>query len=820
MPSWNFTRSIRGQILLLALTLVVPIGGMLAWFMTSNLRHINAEAHERIRNVADHAADNLQRYLHHNEAILARLAATPLVKTMAPGQCDPLLAEFGKMKSEFVNLVVRDRQGKIICSLRPLPANLHNGRNIPWLNKALDEPRFYVSDLLPGRLEFPWVIGLTHPVRDSAGNPAGILILILEVAKLNEELFPSAPANATIMVLDRNDRILLRSSDQDRLVGQSGWDKSTLARQVQNGFFLASGRDQVLRLYAVSIMSGTGWKVFASMPKQVIFEQYQTILWQTILVSALIMALTTIVALRLGASIIGPISALANSATQIAAGDTTLRAKADGPMEMRAVARQFNLMLDARDRQEAARRASEALNLSVLDSVSAEIAVLDQHGVIITTNHAWRQFARKNSLTPGLPATGTGIGTNYLDACLDPGAEAARNGILGVMTGRERGFELEYHCHVPGQQRWFSMQVTPLGAECAGVVISHTDITRRKLAEIELQEAEARARALISAVPDLIFSNDRQGQYLAYHASDPTLLYVPPGDFLHRTIEDILPAPIASLFMQGIAAALEQNRTQEITYALPMHGQEKHYEARLAPCGDDNVISIVRDVTSHRLAEQALQSSVREKIALLNEVHHRVKNNLQVITSLLRLEAGRSTQEETRAVLIDMKDRIRSMALLHEALYRSGVFAAVDLGAYLTQLATQAFRAQTVMPGAIRLQLALDSVSIGMDQATPCGLLVNELISNCLKHAFVDGRNGEVRVELHRTGPPGQLQLTVADTGVGLPTDFATLSQQSLGLQLVSDLARQLGGTLTICQEAGTRFTISFMVESTHTVHP
>ncbi len=813
MLHWNLTRSIRGQILLLVLTLVLPFGAMLAWFMSAHFQHISDHAHERVRSIADNTTDNLQRYLRQNEAVLARLAATPLVRAMRPGDCDPILAEFGKMKSEFVNLVVRDRSGSIVCSLRPLPVDLHTASHVPWLRKALAQPRFHASDLLPGRFEFPWVLYLTQPVRDNIGNPVGILILVVDIARLNDELSQSAPAIATITVLDRNGRILLRSKDREKLSGQPGGEKHIRAHHLRDGFVLANGRDRILRLYGVTTMPDTGWKIFAGMPQNVIFEEYQTILWQSILVSTLVVVLSIAVALRLGFSIIRPIRSLANSATLVAAGHNSLRADVDGPGEMRAVAQQFNLMLDARDRQEAALRASEALNTSILDSVSAEIAVLNEQGIIIATNQAWRQFSRSNNPATDSPPSLTGVGSNYLQACLDPESQHVRNGILAVLEGNESGFEMEYPCPAPDQPRWFSMQVTPLGPRRNGAVISHTDITRRKLAEIEQQEAEARTHALISAIPDLIFNNTRSGKYLAYHATAPGLLYAPPADFMNRTIPDIRPPPIASLFMQGIAAALDHNRIEELNYTLLMQGKERHYEARLAPCGSDNVISIVRDVTAHRLAQQALEASVQEKIALLNEVHHRVKNNLQVITSLLRLEAGRSTQGETKVVLTDMKDRIRSMALLHEALYRSGVFAAVDLGAYLNQLATQAFRAQTVQQGAIRLLLTLESVSIGMDQATPCGLLVNELISNCLKHAFADGRNGEVRVQMQTTALPGQLELTVADTGVGLPADFATLSKSSLGLQLVSYLTHQLGGTLEMGQEDGSRSTIHFMLD-------
>jgi two-component sensor histidine kinase len=173
-----------------------------------------------------------------------------------------------------------------------------------------------------------------------------------------------------------------------------------------------------------------------------------------------------------------------------------------------------------------------------------------------------------------------------------------------------------------------------------------------------------------------------------------------------------------------------------------------------------------------------------------------VKNNLQVITSMLRLEAGRSDHPATKSVLKDMQDRIRSLSLLHESIYRSGTFAAIDLGHYLKQIATQSFRSLQVASTSIELRLDLGTVQVGLDQATPCGLLVSELLSNCFKHGFPDGRSGEVCITLKPSGSAGQWLLQISDTGVGLPDDFEVRREKSLGLQLVDSLARQLGGNL------------------------
>ncbi len=224
----------------------------------------------------------------------------------------------------------------------------------------------------------------------------------------------------------------------------------------------------------------------------------------------------------------------------------------------------------------------------------------------------------------------------------------------------------------------------------------------------------------------------------------------------------------------------------------------------------DRVVASFADITGLRTTEQSLRTSLREKQALLMEVHHRVKNNLQVITSLLRLESGRAAEPATRAVLKDMQSRIAAMALLHETIYKSESFVALDLANYLRQLAAQFFRAQ-VQGGAVRLTLDLDADPhpVTIDQAVTCGLLVAELMSNTIKHAFPAGRSGEVRIGL-RSVDGGGVRLTIRDDGVGLPADFAARQANSLGLVLVNDLARQLGGSLDVASEGGASFSVTF----------
>jgi two-component sensor histidine kinase len=206
---------------------------------------------------------------------------------------------------------------------------------------------------------------------------------------------------------------------------------------------------------------------------------------------------------------------------------------------------------------------------------------------------------------------------------------------------------------------------------------------------------------------------------------------------------------------------------------------------------------------------EEIRGSLREKEALLREVHHRVKNNLQLVCSLLGLQAAKVNDPAAAVVYTESLNRVRSMALVHENLYRAGKFSVVHLADHVKDLCDHLLRSHGIDAGRIELRTRIADVPLDFDRAMPCGLIVNELVSNALKYAFPDGRSGWVSVELR--GPEGGAYvLRVADNGVGLPPGFDVGSGDTLGLQLVADLTDQLGGTLTVQRGEGTGFTITF----------
>jgi two-component sensor histidine kinase/putative methionine-R-sulfoxide reductase with GAF domain len=205
---------------------------------------------------------------------------------------------------------------------------------------------------------------------------------------------------------------------------------------------------------------------------------------------------------------------------------------------------------------------------------------------------------------------------------------------------------------------------------------------------------------------------------------------------------------------------------------------------------------------------QRLEASLQEKEVLLKEVHHRVKNNLQIISSLLSLQSKYIMDERDFDIFRESRDRVKSMSLAHERLYQSPDLAQIDFAEYIRDLVAHSFRSYRDRSALITLRIDADDVSPGLDTAIPCGLIINELVSNALKHAFPDNRKGEIRIGLHSEN--GQTILTVSDDGVGFPADLDFRDTDSLGLQLVTTLVEQLEGSIELDNREGTVFKVTF----------
>jgi two-component system, sensor histidine kinase PdtaS len=263
---------------------------------------------------------------------------------------------------------------------------------------------------------------------------------------------------------------------------------------------------------------------------------------------------------------------------------------------------------------------------------------------------------------------------------------------------------------------------------------------------------------------------------------------------------------LLSLFADQAAIALEnarlyQNAQQEIM-------ERRRIEAELQRSNDSLEQRVDQRTQELSQTNTQLRASLSEKEMLLKEIHHRVKNNLQVISSLLSLQMGQQADAPTLEALRESQNRVRSMALIHEKIYQSKDLSRVDFGEYIHSLAQYLFGSYRANTDQVKLTIEVDPVALGVDAAVPCGLILNELISNALKHAFPNRRNGEICISMKRLD--GEIFLQIQDDGVGFPQGMEIEDTPSLGLQLVTTLVSQLDGTLELSRQPGTRFIIRF----------
>jgi two-component sensor histidine kinase len=220
---------------------------------------------------------------------------------------------------------------------------------------------------------------------------------------------------------------------------------------------------------------------------------------------------------------------------------------------------------------------------------------------------------------------------------------------------------------------------------------------------------------------------------------------------------------------------------------------------------------LLRELAESRDAEEQMRTTLQKRTLLLKEIHHRVKNNLQVVSSLLDMRSLATEDPEVEHILQDSRNQVKAVALVHESLYLSADLASISLEDYVNNLTGHLLHVYGSQAPGVTIRTRIDPVPLGLDLAMPCALLLNELVSNALIHAFpaMGDELGQIRVEFHAQ-PEDHFTLIVADSGVGLPPDFSFRNVSSLGLQLVNMLTQQLGAELEVASGPGTRFAIRF----------
>ncbi len=495
---------------------------------------------------------------------------------------------------------------------------------------------------------------------------------------------------------------------------------------------------------------------------------------------------------------------------------TPVRAADGAPLGVLGVARDVT----SRHEFEAAQRQSEESFRALFDGVSDGIFLHDaETGAIVNVN------ARVEEMYGYTAAEMRGMDASLLSLGEPPYGQAEAVALIARALAGETPTVEWVARRRDGSTFW--VEVTLRLADLAGlrrVVVLVRAIGDRKRAEAALQKSRADLQAILDNFPFLVWLKDERSRFVAVNRPFAVAAgRSAPEGLVGKDDFDVWPRALAEAYRADDREVLASAQRKNVEERVVDRGEDRWMETFKAPVFDaagvaTGTVGFARDVTDRKLGEERIRAALAEKDALLREVHHRVKNNLAVIISLIGLQAAEIDDPRTVAKLREMQARARAMALVHESLYRSKSLTEVDFGAYLEGLAGQVMAAVSIDPR-VRLALESNEVRLHIEHALPCGLIVGELLTNALKYAFPPAwwaAQGErpapvVRVAIRAAGDA--LSLCVADNGVGLPDAIAGQPSSSLGMQIVHALARQIGARLEVGDDpgrGGARFTLTF----------
>ena len=437
---------------------------------------------------------------------------------------------------------------------------------------------------------------------------------------------------------------------------------------------------------------------------------------------------------------------------------------------------------------------------TVIESMSDGVMVLDSQNRFVDANPLIQQL--------------TGYPLPFLiGQCIDDVWPAWTDQMQSRQSGEEITIGEEDGQHT------YDVRTSPL-TDWHGSIISKVvvlrDITDRKRAEQLLHESEEKFRTIFENANDEIVYVDKHGTIVDTNEKAEEIFGYKREELVGKKFVELgfLGMENISNFVKLFMDAMKGGNPMPLALLEIKHKNGSTLYAEVSNRiikrdGEvEGILSIVRDITERKKAEEEIKAALKEKEILLREIHHRVKNNLQIISSLLSLQSQYIKDDRHVEILKDSQNRVKSMALIHEKLYLSENLANIDFKEYIESLVRELVRSYKVDPGRITVNVDAENISLGVDTAIPCGLIINELVTNALKHAFPDGK-GVITVALHTNN--GAIELRVSDNGVGMPEDIDFRTTETLGLRLVSILAEdQLDGDITLTRDTGTEFCITF----------
>lgn len=462
--------------------------------------------------------------------------------------------------------------------------------------------------------------------------------------------------------------------------------------------------------------------------------------------------------------------------------------------------------------EEALRKQCDFLN-RILNGIFERVAVIDRDFKIREVNNCFEKQYGKNR-EQILGSYCYQVTHNRAEPC---SGDMHPCPMVSVFETRESFHAEHIHIDRKGEKRIVEVSAYPIfdaSGEVESIVEINFDITRRKRDEEKLSESEERWRSLAENAPTFItiINRDHDIQYI-----NRTVPGLSTKEVIGKNVYDFITPGYHNLARESFENVFNTGKTESFTSeAAGPNGSFAWYENHLGPIrtkGDVVGVTIIAtDITRRKQAEDQLKTALKEKEVLLKEIHHRVKNNFQTISSLLSLQSLYIKDEQTLELFKNSQGRIKTMTLIHEKLYESGDLSKIDFNEYIQSLTAYIFDSSLLQPGQVRLKIKIKKdIYLNIDTAIPIGLIINELVSNSLKYAFPENRKGDIRIILEDCiDKKYDYTLIVADNGVGIMEDIDFKNSNSLGMSIIYALVEQLYGNIDLDIKRGTTFTIKF----------
>ena len=423
-----------------------------------------------------------------------------------------------------------------------------------------------------------------------------------------------------------------------------------------------------------------------------------------------------------------------------------------------------------------------------------------------------------NFAAPGLNKRKV-IGMRLLDF-INPEDKARIEGVLKKVfrTGTAQQYDSKYSLH--GNEIYYSTKVSPLkiGKEVFAATFISRNITERVRVEQALKESEERYKTLFEKANIPIIQVALNGALIDANKGACKLFGYSKKEIRSKKITELTHKEDRKKIKEEMEKLISHKRksTHFNKRSVKKNGAIIYANTYINIVRDKNgkpqhLIGVVQDITRQKEDQQKIKNTLEEKEVLLKEIHHRVKNNLQVISSIFNLQASYIKDEKALSLLKENQDRIKSMAYVHESLYQTKDFSNINFSQYISQLANNLTHSYAFDYAEVALREEVESgVTLSLDQAIPCGLIVNELISNALKYAFKEQKDARITIGVKKIEK--KIKISIADNGIGFPKQIDFKNTESLGLQLVVSLVEQLSGKIKLEKTKGTKFTIIFKV--------